>query len=173
MGRDDTAIPIRRVSWGLFSWRQSSWGKRDTAHCKKLINVNLNFYFLLYFSCVIIYKCDLFGLCRHGFWRIFLSFTVLIQTLTILKTIRLRRGGSYRRVMERGWRIAHCLIVFSLMTYAGGRTKSTGRCRVSRRFSAIQVGLCAVFVGCTVTCPRGFCGSTDTSRGSLDIRRML
>jgi len=132
----------------------------------------LTFIFLLYFSCEIIYKCDLFGLCRHGFWRIFLTFTVLIQTPTILKTIRLQRGGSYRRVMERGWRIAHCLIVFSLMTYAGGRTKSTGRSRVLRRFSGIQAGLYAVFVGCTVTCPRRFCGSTDTSKGSLDIWRM-
>jgi len=128
---------------------------------------------LLYFSCVIIYKCDLFGLCRHGFWRIFLSFSVLIPTPTILKTIWLRRGGSYRRVMERGWRITHCLIVFNLMTYARGRMKSTWRSRVLRRFSGIQAGLCAVLVGCTVTYLRGFWGSTDTSRGSLDIWRML
>jgi len=133
----------------------------------------LTFIFLLYFSCVIIYKCDLFGLCRHGFWRIFLTFSVLIQTLTILKTIWLWRGGSYIMVMERGWRIAHCLIVFSLMTYVGGRTKSIRRSRVLRRFSSIQVGLCAKFVGCTGTCPRGFYGNTDTSRPSLDLRRML
>jgi len=133
----------------------------------------LTFIFLLYFSCVQIYKCDFFGLCMHGFWRIFLAFSVLIPTPTILKTIWLRRGGSYRRVMERGWRIAHCLIVFSLMTYVGGRTKSTGRSRVLRRFSGIQAGLCAVFVGCIVTCLKGCWCSTDTSRASLDIRRML
>nr|ABN06169.1 hypothetical protein MtrDRAFT_AC151521g43v2 [Medicago truncatula] len=58
--------------------------------------------------------------------------------------------------MERGSHIGHCLIVYSLMTYAGGRTKSTGRSRIFRRFYGIQAGLCAVFVGCTVTCPIGF-----------------
>jgi len=133
----------------------------------------LTFIILLYFSCVITYRYDLFGLCRHGFWRIFLSFTVLIQILTTLKTIRWWGGGRYIRVMERGWHIAHCLIVFSLMTYVGGRTKSTGRSRHLRRFFCIQAGLCAVFIGCTFTCLRGFCGSTDTSRPSLNIRRML
>ena len=125
----------------------------------------LTFTFLLYFSCVIIFKCDLFGLCRHDFWRIFVSFTVLIQTLTILKTIRLRWGRSYRRIMERGWRIVHCLIVFNFMMYARGRTKNTWRCWVLRRFSGIQAGLYAVFIGCTVTCPRGFCGSRIRPEG--------
>jgi len=116
----------------------------------------VNFYFFLYFSCVIIYKCDLFGLCRHGFWRTFLSFMLLIQTPTMLKTYRLRQGGSFRRVMERGSCIGYCLIILHLMTYARGRTKSTETSRLSRRYSGIQGGLCAVIVRCTVTCPRGF-----------------
>nr|ABN09179.1 IMP dehydrogenase/GMP reductase, putative [Medicago truncatula] len=34
-----------------------------------------------------------------------------------------------------GSRISHCLIVYSLMTYAGGRTKSTERSMILRRFS--------------------------------------
>jgi len=72
-----------------------------------------------------------------------------------------------------GVSIDHCLIICSLMTYDGGRTKSIGRSRVLRRFSGIQAGLCVVLLGCTVTCLRGFCGSTNTSRASLDIRRML
>ena len=114
----------------------------------------LTFIFLLYFLCVITYKCDLFGLCKDGFWRIFLAFSVLIQIPTILKTIWLQRSGRYRRVMEWGWRIAHCLIICSLMTYVGGRTKSTGKSRVLRRFSGIQAGWCALLLGCTVTCPR-------------------
>jgi len=91
--------------------------------------VNFYFIFLLYFPCVIIYKCDLFGLCRHGFWHTFLNFMLFIQTPTMLKTYRLRRGGSFKRVMERGSRISHCLIVLRLMTYAGDRRKSTGTYR--------------------------------------------
>jgi hypothetical protein len=123
--------------------------------------VNFNFFlltiiFLLYFPCVIIYKCDLYGLCRHGFWRTFLSFMLLIQTPTMLRTYRLWRGGRFRRVMERGSRIGHCLIVLRLMTYVGGRTKGTGSSRLSRRYSGIQAGLCAVIVWCTVTFPRGY-----------------
>jgi len=78
-----------------------------------------------------------------------------------------------RGVTEKGSRIGHCLIVLRLMTYAGGRTKSTWTSKLSRRYFGIQAGLCAVIVGCTVTCPRGFWGSTDTSRPSLDLRRML
>ena len=90
-----------------------------------------------------------------------------------MEIIRLQRNGRYRRVMERRWRIAHCLIVCSLMTLSGGRTKSTRRSRVLRRFSGIQAGLCAVLLGCIVTFLRELGGSTDTSRMSLDIRRML
>jgi len=71
------------------------------------------------------------------------------------------------------WCIAHCSIVFSLMTLPGGRTKSLGRSKVLRRFSGIQTGLCAVLLGCIVTCLRELGGSTDTSRTSLDIQRML
>ena len=78
LGRDDIGIPIPLSSWDLFAWRQSSWGKRDTTHCKKLSDLKLNFIFLFYFSCVITSKCDFFGLCRDGFWPIFLAFTVLI-----------------------------------------------------------------------------------------------
>jgi len=66
--------------------------------------------------------------------------------------------------MERGWRITHCFILCSLMTLSGGRTKSTWRSRVLRRFSGIQVELCAVLLGCTVTCLRELGDCTDTSR---------
>jgi len=37
--------------------------------------------------------------------------------------------------MERGSHISHCLIVLRLMTYDGGRTKTTGSTRLSRRYS--------------------------------------
>ena len=56
--------------------------------------------------------------------------------------------------MERVRRIGHCLIVFTLMTYAGGRTKSIERSKLLRRFVGIQDGLCAVLLRCTVTCMR-------------------
>ena len=59
------------------------------------------------------------------------------------------------------------------MTLPEGRTKSTWRSRVLRRFSGIQAELYAVLLGCNVTCLRELGGSTDTSRTSLDIRQML
>jgi len=70
-----------------------------------LIVINCHFclnIFFLFFSCVINYKCNLFGLCRDGFWRIFLAFSVLIQIPTICKTICLRKNRRYKGVMERG-----------------------------------------------------------------------
>jgi len=167
------AYPYAELAEACLPGDRAIGGSVTLLTVRNLLMWTLTFIFLLYFLCVIIYKCDLFGLCRHGFWRIFLSFSVFIPTPTVLKTIRLWRGGRYIRVMEMRWRITHCFIVFSLMTYAGGHTKSTRRSRVLRRFSGIQAELCVVFVGCTVTCLRGFWGSTDTSRGSLDMRWML
>jgi len=49
LGEGWHCIPIPLFSWGVFVWRQSSWGKRDTAHCKKLSHLNLNFYFFVIF----------------------------------------------------------------------------------------------------------------------------
>jgi len=114
-------VGMRNYSWGGMTleylygelaeaWRQSSWGKRDTAHCKKLINVNLNFFFLLYFLCVKIYKCDLFGLCKHGFWRIFLAFSVdpntdYIENYPVAARWKLQKGHgeglTYRSLLDR------------------------------------------------------------------------
>jgi hypothetical protein len=54
-------------------------------------------------------------------------------------------GTTYRMALDR--------ITFE---YAEGRTNGTGRSRLSRRYSGIQAGLCAVIVGCTVTCLRGY-----------------
>jgi len=152
---------LRRVGYMIwFIWAMP--GDRALGGSVTLLTVRnchiwtLTFFFWLYFVSVITYKCDLFGLCIDSFWRIFLTFTVWIQISTILKTIWLQRSGHYIRDMEKGWRIGYCLTICSLITYVGGHTRSKGRSMVLRRFFSIQVVLCAVLLGCTVTCLRGF-----------------
>jgi hypothetical protein len=53
-------------------------------NCVTLLNLNIFFCFSFL---VITYKCDLFGLCRDGFWRIFLIFSVLMIIQNISQTI--------------------------------------------------------------------------------------
>jgi len=59
------------------------------------------------------------------------------------------------------------------MTLPGGRTKSTGRSRILRRFFGIQARLCAVLTRFIIIFPRELGGNTDTCKTSLDIRWML
>ena len=79
---------------------QNSWGKHYTAYGNKLSLLNLNIFVFVFFL-VITYKCDLFGLWRDGFRRIFLVFSVLMIIESISQTTRLRPNGRYRRVMEK------------------------------------------------------------------------
>lgn len=107
------------------------------------------------------------------FFAHFLIFPVFMKIQIISKTIWLRPNGWYKGVIERGWHIVYCLMVWGLMTSPACRTKNTGRFRILRRYFGIQDGSCAVLTRCIVTCLRELNDGMDTCMTSLDLRRML